>query len=273
MLVKRLLVSAILLPIAVVIIILGGPVFVGLIALVMGLAAWEYLQIFRASGLRPAGFLILVGTVSFVVGRALNGFESGPWILSLLVLASMAYHLVAYECGRDKAGSDFGVTLAGALYLGWIGAYLVSLRYLPEGMWWFLLALPAVWCADAGAYIVGSRFGRHKLSRRLSPKKSWEGYLGGTLFATLGGGLLAAFYQALAGPASAVTPARGALLGFVVALLSLLGDLGESMFKRQAGVKDSGNLLPGHGGVFDRIDSWLWAGVIGYYLVAWFFAL
>lgn len=271
MLAKRTLVAVVLLPIGLAIIILGGVVYVSLIAVVMGLAAWEYLRLFRAGGLRPAGILILLGTLLFVVGRAINGFESAHLILSLMVLASLTYHLVDYECGRQQAGSDFGVTLGGILYLGWIGAYLVSLRFLPEGMWWVLLALPTVWLTDVGAYLVGSRFGRHKLSIRLSPKKSWEGYLGGILIGTAGGALLAATCQALAGPGTAINPARGAILGFLLSALTILGDLGESMFKRQAGVKDSGNLLPGHGGVFDRIDSWLWAGVIGYYVILWFF--
>jgi phosphatidate cytidylyltransferase len=159
------------------------------------------------------------------------------------------------------------------MYLGWLGAYFISLRQLPEGLWWVLMALPVVWIADSFAYLVGSRWGRRKLSPRLSPKKTWEGYLGGIAGGTLGGALLPLLWQVWSGPDSAITPWRGALLGFVLAVLTTLGDLGESMIKRQVGVKDSGTLLPGHGGVFDRIDSWLWAGVIGYYVVLWMTAI
>ena len=130
-----------------------------------------------------------------------------------------------------------------------------------------LFVLPVIWAADTGAYFIGVRFGRHRLSPRLSPKKSWEGYLAGVVSGTLVGALLAwACWLAFA--SSAWLPVwKGALLGFILAALSALGDLGESMIKRQVGVKDSGNMLPGHGGVFDRIDSWLWGVVIGYYLV------
>ncbi|HEX7976367.1 MAG TPA: CDP-archaeol synthase [Anaerolineales bacterium] len=270
MLAKRTLVSLVLLPFGLAAIILGGTVFATVVALILGLAAWEYTQLYRAGGFQPAGVFVIGGAVLLTLARAWNGFESAPWIISLLILSSLTYHLVAYERGRDPAGTDFGLTLAGALYLGWIGAYLVSLRFMPDGKWWMLLALPAVWAVDSGAFLIGHRFGRHHLSRRISPHKTWEGYLGGILFGTLAGALLAWLYGLL-GAGAAISPARGALLGFILATLTLLGDLGESMFKRQVGAKDSGSLLPGHGGVFDRIDSWLWAAVIGYYAVLWLF--
>jgi phosphatidate cytidylyltransferase len=239
--------------------------------LIIGLAAWEYVKLFRAGGLQPAGFLVIGGGVLLVLGRAWNGFDSATWMVSLLILAAMTWHLLAYERGREQAGTDFGVTLGGVFYLGWIGAYLISLRQLPEGQWWLLTALPACWLADSGAYLVGSRIGRHKMTPRLSPKKSWEGYLAGIVFAVLGTPLLVLLWGLWTGPGSAVTPMRGAILGLLMGALTILGDLGESMIKRQVGVKDSGNLLPGHGGAFDRIDSWLWAGVMGYYAIIWLF--
>jgi phosphatidate cytidylyltransferase len=271
MLVKRTLVTLILLPIGIALIVIGGVPYTLLIALAMALAAWEYARLFRLGGLQPAAVLVIGGTILLVAGRAWNGFESAPWIISLLILASMTYHLVAYERGRDQSATDLGVTVTGMLYIGWIGAYLVSLRALPDGMWWVLLALPAVWFADSGAYFIGSRWGRHKMSPRLSPKKSWEGYFGGILFGVLGGALLGYIYPTWLGAGPAITPLRGLLLGLVMSIFPTLGDLGESMIKRQVGVKDSGNLLPGHGGAFDRIDSWLWAGVIGYYIILWLF--
>jgi phosphatidate cytidylyltransferase len=269
MLVQRLLVAIVLLPVAMVAIHLGGVVLAVLLALVLGLAAWEYARLFRAGGYQPSGALVVLGGAGLVLGRAANGFESAPWIISLLVLASMSYHLVAYERGRDQAGTDFSITVSGALYAGWLGAYLISLRALPDGEWWLLTVLPTVWLADSGAYSVGRRFGRRALSPRLSPKKTWEGYLGGVITGTLSGALLAALWRLGAGPDSALTPWAGAWLGLALSVLTPLGDLGESMIKRQVGVKDSSHLLPGHGGAFDRVDSWLWAGPIGYYLIVW----
>lgn len=269
MFLKRALVTLILLPVGLAVIGIGGWAYVGLVALILALAAWEYARLFHAGGLSPATLLLVAGTLAIAIGRAVDGFASAPWLVSLLVLAAMTHHLVAYERGRDQAASDFSITLAGMFYIGWLGAYLISVRSLPDGLWWLLIILPVVWLADTAAYLVGSRIGRHKMTRRLSPKKSWEGYFGGVAAGVLGGAGLAALIQALAAPGSAITVPRGALLGLALAVLTTLGDLGESMIKRQVGAKDSGDLLPGHGGVFDRIDSWLWAGVIGFYLITW----
>jgi len=271
MLVSRLLVTIVLLPVGLLAIHYGGLPYYLLVALLLGLAAWEYASLFRLGGSRPAVILITGGTLLLVLGRVLDGFASASWLASLLILLSMTYHLVAYERGRDQAGSDFAVTLSGIFYCGWLGAYLISLRELPEGKWWVLLVLPAVWLADSGAYFVGIRFGRHKLSPRLSPKKTWEGYLAGVVTGTLGAALLALVWRIGAGPETAITAGKAALLGFILSAVTTLGDLGESMIKRQMGAKDSSHLIPGHGGFFDRVDSWLWAGVIGYYLVSWFF--
>lgn len=271
MLVKRLLVAIVLLPVGLILISIGGIPFALLIAIFMGLAAWEYDRLFRAGGFNPAGFLIPIGALALLWGRVATGFEDAPWLISTLILACMAYHLVAYERGVDTAGVDFGISLAGMIYFGWIGGYLISLRELPDGKWWFLLALPAVWLADSGAYFIGRRFGKHKLAPRLSPKKSWEGYIAGIVTGSLGAALLSLVWRIAAEPDTSVTVWRAALLGLILSILTPLGDLGESMIKRQFGVKDSSNIIPGHGGAFDRIDSWLWAGVLGYYIIVLLF--
>jgi len=277
MLAKRVLVAVILLPIGLALIFLGGWAYTVLIALILGLAAAEFARLFRKGGYQPADFLMIATAAILALGRGWQGFALDGLIIGLFILACMTYHLVAYERGRDQAATDFAISLAGGMYLGFIGAYLVSLRQLPEGLWWVLLALPAVWLADTGAYFIGRSFGRHKMSKRLSPKKSWEGYFAGIAFSMLGTALLALLWQYLAGrwpqilpSATLITPLNGAILGLIISILTPLGDLGESMIKRQFGEKDSGTLLPGHGGVFDRIDSWLWAGIISYFVIFYF---
>ena len=130
-----------------------------------------------------------------------------------------------------------------------------------------MVTLALVWMADLGGYIFGTKWGKHKMSLRLSPRKTWEGYLGGVIFAVLSG-LILSLALRLVLPELALW--EGAVMGLVIAWLTPFGDLFISMLKRAAGVKDSGTLIPGHGGILDRADTWLWAMMIGYYLVQLF---
>ena len=266
MLRQRVLVTVVLLPVGLAIFALGGWVFAAAMALVLGLAAREYGLLYRPGGLRPALPLLVVGVASLALLRHACGFEYSVPLLAALALAGMTWHLVDFERGAPRAGTDFGLTLGGILYLGVVGAYLVSLRDLPDGLWWLLVSLPVVWIGDSAAYFVGRAYGRHKMAPRLSPKKSWEGYAAGILAAAVSGLALAALYGAGLGLAPSLTPSAGLIVGLVLGTVTTLGDLGISMMKRELQVKDTGRLLPGHGGVLDRIDSWLWAGVLGYYL-------
>lgn len=267
MLIKRVLASLALAAIGIPAIILGSVYYFALIVLFLGIAAWEYGQIFRNVDCKVSEPLLVGGVVLVTVTRTFFP-DLAPAALTLSVLAAMTWHLLDYEKGRDRAATDFTVTTAGIVYLGWIGAYLIDLRNLPSGLWWLLLVLPSVWLADTAAYFVGRRFGKHPLSPRLSPKKTWEGYWAGVIFGTIGTAGLAVLWHSLGGPTMPWW--KGAALGAALSTLATLGDLGESMFKRQAGVKDSSNIIPGHGGVLDRIDSWLWGAALGYFLITWF---
>jgi phosphatidate cytidylyltransferase len=264
---KRIITAIVLAAVGIPAIIFGHIPYFVLIAIFLGVAAWEYARIFRAMNLSPSMWLT-VGGVLLLLGARAYSPDLAPATLSLLVLLAMTVHLIAYERGCDQAATDFAVTLGGIVYLGWIGAYLLDLRSLDGGLWWLLLSLGSVWIADSAAYFVGSRFGRHKLSPRLSPKKSWEGYWAGVFFGTLGGVGLGLLWHAVGG--LEVTWLQGGVFGLVMSVFPTLGDLGESMIKRQAGIKDSSNIIPGHGGFLDRVDSWLWGAVLGYYLIVWF---
>jgi phosphatidate cytidylyltransferase len=189
--------------------------------------------------------------------------------LSVLILFAMTWHLVDFEKGSSRSGTDFAITISGIVYLGWIGSYLISLRGLEDGIWWFFTALPAVWLADSAAFLIGKWIGRHPLAPRLSPKKTWEGYLAGIITGALSGFLLVLLWRVGAGTTSTITPIRGFIVGAVLSTLAPLGDLGVSMIKREIQVKDSGDLIPGHGGALDRLDTWIWAGVLGFYLIPW----
>lgn len=269
MLKQRVLVAILLLPVGIDLIFLGGLPYLLVVAFFMATAVWEYANLFTTLGQRPARWLMMLGAVVLLVSRFFAGFRYDAHLLTALALLTLIYHMADYERGAPQSATDFAISLSGVLYIGLIGAYMVSLRQMPNGAWWVLLSLSTIWAADSGAYFAGRAWGKHKLSPRLSPKKTWEGYLAGVLTGTLTGAALAVVFPLLAShPLAGMTVGHGALLGALISILAPLGDLGESLFKRQAGVKDSGHLLPGHGGAFDRVDSWLWAGVIAYYFLS-----
>jgi phosphatidate cytidylyltransferase len=265
----RIAVSIFLIPLALFVVVSGGLIYLLGILLIYTLAALEYVQLFRHGGYRPALPLVVGGVLAVVVAQQVPALNPRGLVFGLIILAALAWHQIDYERGAATSGADFVVTLGGIFYLGWLGTYFIALRNLPpDGLWWLVAAVTAVWLADTGAYSIGRRFGRHAMAPRLSPKKTWEGFAGGVLGGALGAGVLSVFWHigaAYANPQTALTWQSGALLGALIGVLSPLGDLGVSMFKRQIGVKDSGDLIAGHGGALDRMDSWLIAVPVGYY--------
>ena len=261
---RRTATAAVLLALIVPAVFFGGVLYFLLVGAFLLAAAWEYLKMFSAVDFRPSPPILLGGIFVILVSRAFAP-EVSTLPFAAAVLAAMTVHLVAFERGRERAAVDFGVTVGGIAYLGWIGSYILDLRALPNGGWWVMLVFPIVWLADSGAYLIGVQYGRHKMLPRLSPHKSWEGYWAGVVGGTLCGVLFAYAYSHF-GPLQ-ITLWQGAALGLILSVLTTLGDVGESLFKRFAGFKDSGSFLPGHGGAFDRIDSLMWAAVIGYYCI------
>lgn len=254
-------------------IIFGGVFYYLLLAIVLAGSAWEYVRLYRAVRSEPHEIVTIGGVLIIATARfAVTYFDFVDLTIPLFVLLvflAMAVHLVAFERGRDQAALDFAVTIAGIVYLGWIGSYLIDLRFLPQGPWWLMLVLPIVWGGDTGAYSIGVAYGKHKMTPRLSPNKSWEGYVAGVFTSVAVGAFLAYAFSAL-GPeplGGLITAWQGGFLGLVIGVLAPLGDLGESMFKRQGGLKDSSNIFPGHGGFFDRIDSWIWGAALGYFVI------
>jgi len=269
MLRNRIIVIIILIPLVVSLTALGDWFFTLFMAGILGFAGWEFWRIFKTGGYSPSRLILISGISAIVIARHVWGEPGSIFALGIIIMASMAFHIYAYENGELKSGSDFAITTAGVIYLGWFGSYFIALRDMPEGLWWTMLVLPAVMCTDIGGFIFGSWLGKHKMSKRISPKKTWEGYFGGIFMAVVVTGFTAVLWN-LRSPVMAFD--RGAWIALAVATLSPLGDFGESMFKRQFGVKDSGTIFSSHGGMLDRIDSWLWAAIIGYYLVYFFWA-
>ena len=264
---KRTLVSVIIIPLSLLAIYLGGWVYQAVIITLLVAAAWEYIKLLKIIKLQPALPLVLAGVFLLAFSRALFQFQYSSAILTVLILATAAYHIFQFERGETNPSGDFGSSISVLLYVGFLGSYLISLRAIPDGRWWTFLALPTVWIADTGAYLIGSAIGKHKLAAKTSPNKTWEGYLGGLIFGVLGGIGLLLLYNRVFEAGLDISILEMALFALIISALIPLGDLTESMIKRTAGEKDSGSLLPGHGGIFDRIDSLFWAGPIAYYLI------
>ncbi len=263
---RRVISAAILIPLVLGMIWLGRWPFALLILVATLLAGWEYKEMFARKGLKLALPLIWAFDGLWLMNAQ---WEQKPWFeagLALLVLLNVLWTL--YERTRHPDQKDpterWAMTIAGGLYLGMGGAYLMRLRGLPDGLWWTLTTLPVIWISDSAAYYVGRRYGRHKMAPTISPGKSWEGYAGEITAGLLSGALLGWIWSALAAEPITLTPWNGMILGGLLAILSPAGDFFISMMKREVGVKDSSTLIPGHGGVFDRIDSLLWAGIIGF---------
>ncbi len=231
----------------------------------MGLIGFhEYTRIWRAKGVHVAYLLGSAATLAFLAWAFLapgNGVVLGA-ILSATAIAVLTWLLVNYG---ERTVVDALVTIAGVVYVGFMLSHLLLLRGLGEGTGWDLglkwvaFAFFCTWAADSFAYFVGMAIGKRKLAPKISPGKSIEGVLGGSVGAVFVGSLWA--------PHAGIASWQGAVIALILSVISVAGDLAESALKRYAGVKDSGNLLPGHGGVLDRFDSSLFVLPFVYYVV------
>ena len=188
-------------------------------------------------------------------------------LITSVVALSLLWTLFLRSSG-EKAAVSWASSLAGIFYMGWLLSYWVLIMNSYGGDWngrdWVLLALFSTFAVDTAAYFVGRALGRHKMAPTISPGKTWEGAAGGLL-----GALVAVIVLALLLDIN-ISYWQMVLLGFLIAVFAQLGDLVESKLKRSAGVKEASNLIPGHGGILDRLDSIVFTGVVVYYCLRWF---
>lgn len=237
----------------------GGIPLLLLTGLIIMLGLREMTEMLARLGLKPSLWLALTGGLILTGGAYLynNGYP-GPTITIILFLhlTAIVFFYPSYSL-QDAAG-----TLIGTLYLGLLN-YLYLLRTLPDGWIWLIFMLAGTWASDTAAYFVGKAFGRIKIAPVLSPKKTLEGAIGGILGSVLVGYLFVFMYSFL-------DLLKMLILGLLLGVAAGAGDLLESAFKRQAGIKDSSTLIPGHGGILDRFDSALFTAPLVYYFVMLF---
>ena len=276
-LVLRLATTAIALPVVLLAVWYGSGWLLALVMAAVVGGLWEFDRLVQAIGARTALLLMLGMGVPLVfngfLGWGLEGSILGAGVLGALTwqvgrvlfpLAGYSSRTAATPSALATAATGWAFTIAGPLYLGWTLAHGVLLRELPDGRDWLLLTLLTIFATDTFAYFVGRTFGSRPLAPAISPKKTVEGAIGGTLGGILAAGVLslivfdlpASWWQAL-------------LVGGSIAIAAQVGDLAESLLKRAAQAKSSSGLLPGHGGILDRLDSIIVGVVVAYYLTRW----
>ncbi|MFH1841825.1 MAG: phosphatidate cytidylyltransferase [bacterium] len=247
----------------------GGAFFLLLVNLIIFLGLREFYQMLATKGYRPYQML------GITCGLAVSWYVySGGVAISLVMTAILLSVMIRELFRRDMshALTHIAVTVLGVLYVGWLGSHLVMLRELPAevgvpdvvGARLVFFVAAVTWAGDIAAYVIGIALGSHPLLPRISPKKTVEGAVGG-LLGSVAAGLFCAWNFL-----PVLTPTHGALLGLCGGIAGQLGDLVESLLKRDVGIKDSAGLIPGHGGVLDRFDSLLFSGPLLYYYFRFF---
>lgn len=263
---KRLIGGLLLFAVVLAFLIAGGYPFALFVLLLGGVALHEYAQIFAKRGYQVSTTLMVLWLAGFMATRLFPDQTVGRPLLAILTIITLAWMVYRFIEGDETAAIEFALTLSGGFLLGWSLSHLISLRNLEDGLFWCLALIFATSGADTGAYLFGSLFGKHRFFEKISPKKSVEGYIGGLIFGPLLTGVMMLLFRELgAGPAFTFT--RGLLIGLLIAPFCPLGDLAVSVIKRFAGVKDTGTIIPGHGGIFDRVDSYIISALILYYAV------
>jgi phosphatidate cytidylyltransferase len=238
------------------------PWFTVLLAIWGLLAVFEFYKIVSGAKVVPLTYFGLIWTVLFIISPHFNR-DLPILLLTSAVVLSLIWLLLQPQ--KEGAFIGWAWTIAGILYVGWLLSYFVALRGLDGGRNWVFLALFATFGCDTAAFFAGRAVGRHHLAPRISPGKTWEGAIAGVL-----GAILVSLLFTIPSPVSLpLSYGQAIILGLLVSIFGQLGDLVESLLKRNMGVKDSGRLLPGHGGALDRIDSVVFAGVVVYYYVIW----
>lgn len=240
------------------------PLFTVVVAILTAVGLFEYYAIVRSRAISPE----TIGGILAGTAVTLSGHFGDLTLTNFVVFGGCVLVAALHIVRGQHSVAGLASTVFGVFYVGWFGAHITLLRSLPERGAGLVTALfVAVTLTDTAAYAVGSAIGRHKLAPKVSPNKTWEGSVAGLVAAALGMvvlGVLRQRYGLSALPDWSL--GRYVHAGVMVSLVAQLGDLTESCLKRDAGVKDSGAFFPGHGGVLDRGDGFLFASPVLYYI-------
>ena len=252
-------------------IVLGSFLLYAMLGIILILCSREYIKILNHKGFYPSWTVTMFAAIVFLTLTFFHRFDLVPFMLTFVIMASFLSVLFK---GRQPYIVNVATTILGALYCAWLPCHILLIRQIgmtrisafqfapSDGLWFLMFVFVAVAMTDIGAYYFGVKFGKHKLAEVISPKKTIEGAIGGGICAVLFS-CLGVFYANL-------TLCQALVGGLIITLSAQLGDLSESLIKRDAGVKDSSNMLPGHGGFLDRTDSYIMTVPVIYYYLQYF---
>ena len=252
--------AAVCLPILLGAVCLGGPWLAALVIGAAGVATLEYCKMAREQGANPinavsATLAVILSTRAYLSPEALG-------VIVIALFISGVWLMIRFD--RHSPMLDLGHTLGGAIYVGWLLSYGPLLRLADgNGREWLLLALLVTFVSDTCALLVGRVFGRHRMAMVISPGKTWEGSIGALIASVIATFTFVNLFELNIDSAAMV------ILGVLLGVVGQIGDLTESMFKRTSNLKDSGWVMPGHGGMLDRLDSLMFNLPVVYYFSIW----
>ena len=264
----RILVSVFAIPALVLISYFGGVYFLSFVLIIAGISFYEFSVMAKLKGANVNVNLGLIAVIFLILNQYRFFFSQYNFLIGFFIV------LLLWELFRNNGSAiqNLGATLFGVFYMGIFGSTLVGIReFYPninelynQGGYLIISIFATIWICDSAAFFGGTALGKHKLFSRVSPKKSWEGAIFGFVFAIL------AMILAKNVVLDFLSFKDVIVIGFIIGTLGQIGDLTESLIKRDAGVKDSSNLIPGHGGIFDRFDSLLFSSPIIYLYLTYF---
>lgn len=264
----RILVSIVAIPLIIAACLFGGIPFFVFASGIALISYWEFVNLVKKKDVNPNLYLGFL----FVLLIVLNAYLSFIDNFSLVILSAVLILLFELFRNNGSAILNTGSTFLGIIYLGFFSSTIILIReffskselFYSEGGYLIISIMVSIWVCDSAAFFLGSAFGKHKLFPRVSPNKSWEGAIAGFIFAII------TMIAAKAIVIDELSIADSIVIGIIVGIIGQLGDLVESLVKRDAGVKDSSSIIPGHGGIFDRFDSLLLTAPVVYLYLHFF---
>ena len=241
----------------------GGVLFLSLVLILALASVNEFYALMMKKGYYPAFIVGNIITIFFIVFAYYSINKNWePAQSAILTIAATIALMAGVFLKREKDTIvDVSVTILGMIYIGWFFSYFLFIRNLTEHGAYLFFLIFTIWAMDIVAYLVGKKFGRHKIAPNISPKKSWEGAIAGFITCIIAADIFSGFAM--------INGTHAIILGIIIGIVAQLSDLVESVIKRDAGVKDASNVIPGHGGFLDRMDSFILTAPIMYYYVVW----